>query len=189
MHINVTGWVSHVSSLGRFLSFILLLISMYLFRASLRISFVCNNAVLPLRSWKVATIFQHTQATTNCTWPWPPTRRDMKNVVTPAKMQGGFLPSFLGALHCVGAAHRAHAVRTQRIHGASACNLHGHRLAISSRQRLLWILCTSHHLNPATTLSDHRESLAWLISKGSRRAATSWAPIGSKMNLPALAVD
>ena len=33
---------------------------------------------------KAATIFQHTDATTNCAWPQPPTTKDMKTLVTPA---------------------------------------------------------------------------------------------------------
>ena len=35
----------------------------------------------------------------------------------------------------------------------------------------LWILFMSQHLNPPSTLSDHRESGAWLISNGLHSAA------------------
>ena len=64
---------------------------------------------------KAATMFQHTHATADCSWPWPPTTKDMKTLVTAAKMQGGFLPSSLGRFHCVGIARSAHAVPTQCI--------------------------------------------------------------------------
>ena len=30
---------------------------------------------------KAATIFQHTHATANCAWPWPPITKDMKTLV------------------------------------------------------------------------------------------------------------
>ena len=53
----------------------------------------------------------------------------------------------------------------------SGSNLHGHRPAISSGQRPLWILCMSQHLNPATALSDHPASPALLTSNGPHGAA------------------
>ena len=34
----------------------------------------------------------------------------------------------------------------------------------------LWILFMSEHLNPPSALSDHRESVAWLISNGPHSA-------------------
>ena len=62
---------------------------------------------------KAATIFQHTHATRDYAWPRPPTTKDMKTLVTPAQIQGGFLPTSLARFHTVGTARNAHAVHTQ----------------------------------------------------------------------------
>ena len=51
-------------------------------------------------------------------------------------------------------------------HSKADSNLHGHCLAISGKQCPLWILFMSQHLNPSSALSDHRKSVAWLISNG-----------------------
>ena len=39
------------------------------------------ECLCPLKS---ATIFQHTHATADCSWPWPPTTKDVKTLVTTA---------------------------------------------------------------------------------------------------------
>ena len=62
-------------------------------------------------------------------------------------------------------------------HSKADSNLHGHCLAISSKQYPLWILFMSQHLNPSSTLSNHRESVAWLISNGPHILA-SWHKLG-----------
>ena len=51
-------------------------------------------------------------------------------------------------------------------HSKADSNLHGHCLDISRKQCPLWILFMSQHSNPSSALSDHRESVAWLISNG-----------------------
>ena len=56
-------------------------------------------------------------------------------------------------------------------HSKADSNLHGHGLAISRKQCPLWILFMSQHLNPPFALSDHRESVAWLISNGPHSVA------------------
>ena len=52
----------------------------------------------------------------------------------------------------------------------SSGSLHGHCLAIS-RKCPLWILFMNQHLNHASTLSDHPESVAWRISPGPHSTA------------------
>ena len=63
-------------------------------------------------------------------------------------------------------------------HSKADSNFHGHCLAISRKQCPLWILFMSQHLNPSFTLSDHCESVAWLISSGPHSAAYcyKWGP-------------
>ena len=51
-------------------------------------------------------------------------------------------------------------------HSKVDSNLHGHCLAICRKQCPLWILFLSQHLNPSSALSDHCESVVWLISNG-----------------------
>ena len=50
-------------------------------------------------------------------------------------------------------------------------NLHGHCIANSRKQCLLWSPFMSQHLNPSSALSDHCESVAWLINDGPHGAA------------------
>ena len=56
-------------------------------------------------------------------------------------------------------------------HSKADSNFHGHGLATCRNQCPLWILLMSQHLNPASALSEHRESVAWLISNGPHSAA------------------
>ena len=62
-------------------------------------------------------------------------------------------------------------------HSKADSNLHGHCLTISRKQCPLWILFMSQYLNPPSALSDHRKSVAWLISDGPHSAAY-WYKLG-----------